>query len=261
MAKEREKMTTSPTMTYGRSNHAAASAFLTPVPEEAPRLDESDRTGELASLWSYVPSPLIEGLLRGEDPERGVKTVSVLFIDLRGFASLVETKSADQIYAFVNRYARAISEVIHEHGGILVEFMGDGAMAVFGALGDSTREQRERAALAAARELVRTMHVLDLEVGVGVATGSAFVGSLPLADRRVWCALGNTTVLAARLQQLTRSLRAAIVADEATMLANAHAAADFRRVESVSIRGWRVHQAIHFLPLDDGSEARASRSR
>jgi hypothetical protein len=56
-------------------------------------------------------------------------------------------------------------------------------------------------------------------VGVGIATGRAYVGNLQAVDHLIWTAIGNTTHLPARLQQLIRDLDAAMVVDVATWAA------------------------------------------
>ncbi len=89
-------------------------------------------------------------------------------------------------------------------------------------------------------------------VGVGIATGSAFVGNIQAVDRMIWSAIGNTTNLAARLQGLTRELDASIVIDEATRSAAAGAAADFAAYQGTLIRGIGEPQTIYALPFDPG---------
>ena len=66
-----------------------------------------------------------------------------------------------------------------------------------------------------------------LDVGIGIATGPAYVGSIQAVDRAIWSALGNTTNLAARLQALTRDHDASIALDEATHRAAGAAATPF----------------------------------
>ena len=80
-----------------------------------------------------------------------------------------------------------------------------------------------------------------ISVGVGVASGAAFVGNIQSVDRLIWTALGNTTNLAARLQGLTRELHAAMVIDLATWRAAGHTASDFDRREHISpgVTGYR----------------------
>lgn len=89
----------------------------------------------------------------------------------------------------------------------------------------------------------------EISVGIGIATGSAFVGTIQSADRLIWTALGNTINLAARLQGLTRDLDAAIVIDLATWRAAGETGADFVRREQVPIRGRQHREDVYVLPL------------
>jgi adenylate cyclase len=98
------------------------------------------------------------------------------------------------------------------------------------------------------------MPVRALAVGVGVATGSAFVGSIQAVDRMIWTALGNTTNLAARLQGLTRDLDAAMVIDLATWRA-AGEPPEFERREQVAIRGRSQREDLYVLSLGAGGKA------
>ena len=84
-------------------------------------------------------------------------------------------------------------------------------------------------------------------VGVGIATGEAFVGNIQAVDRRIWTAIGNTTNLAARLQSLTRDLDAALVIDHATWERAQPAAAAFEKRPDVPIRGRRETQDLYCL--------------
>ena len=100
------------------------------------------------------------------------------------------------------------------------------------------------------------MHVEDdqggqtkLSVGVGIATGEAFVGNIQAVDRMIWSAIGNTTNLAARLQSLTRDLDASLVIDQETWEKAQPAAEDFEKRPEVPIRGRRQPQDVYALPL------------
>ena len=89
----------------------------------------------------------------------------------------------------------------------------------------------------------------EISVGVGIATGSAFVGNVQSADCLIWTALGNTTNLAARRQALTRDLDAAVVIDLATQRAAGVAASDFDLREQVKIRGRTKPEDVYLLQL------------
>jgi len=74
-------------------------------------------------------------------------------------------------------------------------------------------------------------------VGIGVATGSVFVGNVRGHDGEIWSVLGNTTNLAARLQALTRDLGVSIAIDAATHAAARNASTGFPLRPTVPIRG------------------------
>jgi adenylate cyclase len=91
-----------------------------------------------------------------------------------------------------------------------------------------------------------------LSVGVGIATGEAFVGNIRAVDRMIWSAIGNTTNLAARLQGLTRDLDASLVIDAGTWEKAHPATADFEKQSDVPIRGRRQTVDLYALPLREG---------
>ena len=90
-----------------------------------------------------------------------------------------------------------------------------------------------------------------LVVGIGVATGRAFVGNVQAVDRSIWTAIGDTVNLAARLQALSRDLGAAIVIDSTTWSRlEADARARFVCHEGVHIRGRRQREDVYVVPLE-----------
>jgi adenylate cyclase len=176
----------------------------------------------------------------------------VLFVDIRGYSTYSETRSPHEIFSTVNRHTTAVSAIVEKFGGAVVEFNGDGMMAVFGA--PLPLPDKERAAVSAGREIVDAMPSIGvdpgaraLSVGVGIATGSAFVGSVQAVDRMIWTALGDTTNLAARLQALTRELDAAIVIDTTTQRSAGDAAAGFERRVQLPIRGRSQREDLYLL--------------
>ncbi len=88
-----------------------------------------------------------------------------------------------------------------------------------------------------------------LRVGVGIATGPAFVGSIRAVDRLIRTAIGDTTNRAARLQTLSRELGAAMVIDAATWRAAGARARAFEKRERVALRGRPEPEDLYVLPL------------
>ena len=89
-----------------------------------------------------------------------------------------------------------------------------------------------------------------LSVGVGIATGPAFVGNIRAADRMIWTAIGNTINLAARLEALTRNLASSVVVDNATWNAAGTARRGFELRAEMPIRGLPRAEDVWALPLD-----------
>ncbi|MEO2169641.1 MAG: adenylate/guanylate cyclase domain-containing protein [bacterium] len=232
---------------YTPTDVALLSSLAHTISQTLARFDEATLGKKMRklneSLRRYVPDAIAEVIDGGNELQATTREVSVLFVDLRGYTSLSESREAEQIFGAINRYTEAVSRSVRNHGGTVVEFNGDGMMAVFGA--PDSLANKEAAALAAAREMAAKVPLLagpggesgDMRVGVGIATGDAFVGNIRAADRFIWSAIGNTTNLAARLEASTRELNVDVVIDELTWERAAHHATDFVEHPSMVVRG------------------------
>jgi len=223
------------------------------------RFDDEEMLREARALQErlrqYVPASIANHLAGGRELEPGERPISVLFVDLRGYTSLAEGRGAEEIFRIVSAYTETVTRVVSQHGGTVVEFNGDGMMAVFGA--PDPLPDKERRALAAARQIVAEVSGLQglplgpgggrVSVGVGLATGAAYVGAIRSVDRYIWSAIGNTTNLAARLQSLSRELDAPIVIDDETHRAAPELARDFERRPATAIRGLRSTHDVFVL--------------
>jgi class 3 adenylate cyclase len=214
-----------------------------------------------ARLRRFVPGAIAEQLERGSSLDASEQIVTVLFVDLRGYSPLAERRSPEAIFSVVSAYTGAVSRLVRAQGGTVVEFNGDGMMVVFGA--PDPLPGKERAALLAAlsirqevrRPLARSPGEMaeTLDVGIGIATGPAYVGPIQGADRAIWSALGNTTNLAARLQTLTREHRASVALDDVTYRASGADALGFTSIGMVGIRGRSAPVQVYTLPLEEKS--------
>jgi class 3 adenylate cyclase len=220
------------------------------------RFDEAELLERAQTLQQrmrrYVPGALAEVLAEGAELETGEREVSVLFVDIRGYTAYSHGRDAREIFSTVNRYTEAVSSIVREEGGVVVEFNGDGMMAVFGA--PRPLADKEAAAVRAGVRLATEVPSLAAEegtlaVGVGVATGPAFVGNIEAVDRTIWSAIGNTTNLAARLQSLTRTVAAAVLLDERTWTRAGDHGRAFTRMDDVAIRGRAVPETLFALSL------------
>jgi class 3 adenylate cyclase len=246
---------------YTETDLALIGSVTDKVSDELVRFEEQElRAAEREmseKLRRYVPGAIAAELTQGEALRAGEREVTVLFVDVRGYTALVEGRAPSAIFELVSAYTQAVSRAVAEHGGTVVEFNGDGMMAVLGA--PRSLADKERAALRAARAIlaavarIRIAGDTPLSVGIGIASGPAYVGSIQGVDRAIWTALGNTTNLASRLQTLTRDHGASIAVDEATYAAAAGCAeiAEFRSIGIVPIRGRTEPLEIFVLPLKE----------
>ena len=204
----------------------------------------------------YVPGALADAIAEGDEIETGEREVSVLFVDIRGYTAYADGRDAREIFSTVNRYTECVSAIVREEGGVVVEFNGDGMMAVFGA--PRPLAQKEAAAVRAGVRLAQEVRALSpqtagdapLTVGVGIATGQAFVGNIEAVDRTIWSAIGNTTNLAARLQSLTRTLGASVLVDERTHGRAGSITRGFTECAPLEIRGRSARETVYALAAD-----------
>jgi class 3 adenylate cyclase len=218
-----------------------------------------------AALRRYVPQSVVARLTRGQSLEGGEREVSVLFVDIRGYTSYTEGQAVGTVFSMVNRYTEAVSAVIERRGGTVVEFLGDGLMAVFGA--PDAIQDHARVSVQAACEVVATVSDLALgagaghapiAVGVGIASGQAFVGNIRTSDRLVYTAVGDVVNLASRIQDLTRDLQTAVAIDARTHRNAGESAARFKRHEKLRIRGRAEPVDVYALPAVAAHSRRAA---
>ncbi len=214
-------------------------------------------------LKGFVPGAVRAQLERERHIDPGPCEVTVLFADLVAYTRFAESRTPDEIFSAVSRYTEVASAIVQDHGGAVVDFRGDGLMAVFGA--PEALAEKETAALRAASAIVAAVEEITrapedatpagLRAGVGVATGKAFVGTIRSIERDIWTVLGNTTNLAARLEGMTRDHDAAVMIDEETARHAGAAAAPFQSIGPTTVRGRSTPIELFVLPRAERGSA------
>lgn len=205
----------------------------------------------------YLPEAVSKRILAGETVESGDYDLTVLFVDIRSYTSYAEARRPDEVFSLINEYATGVYGIVRDHGGAVVQFQGDGLMAVFGApLGTEDKEaQAVRAALQVVAEL--SPHAAgssgqagpSIRLGVGIATGPAHLGTFGSMQSAVWSAVGHPVNLAYRLEEITKQLGAVVVTDSDTWTRAKGAGLGFERVEHVDIRGLSQAYDLYVLRL------------
>jgi class 3 adenylate cyclase len=172
---------------------------------------------------AYTPRHLAEKILTTRGALEGErKPVTVLFCDLVGSTELAERLGLEGMHALVNGFFEVALAEVHRYEGTVNQFLGDGFMALFGA--PLAHEDHARRAALAALGIARALRErpiavaagvdVTLAVRMGLHTGFVVVGAIGDNLRMDYTAVGDTTHLAARLQQ--RAEPGAILASEAT---------------------------------------------
>ena len=177
---------------------------------------ETRNIAQLANQFGqYIPPEVVEELsqqdqsvqLSGESRE-----MSVFFSDVRGFTSLSEQLTPQQLTRLMNIYLTGMTKVIHEQRGTVDKYIGDAVMAFWGApLKD---EDHARHALQAALEMLALLPELNqqlereglpaVRVGMGINSGIMNVGNMGSSFRMAYTVMGDAVNLGARLEGLTK---------------------------------------------------------
>ncbi len=167
-----------------------------------------------------------------------------MFVDMRGSTRLAENLLPFDTVFIVNRFLGAVSQAVIECGGQPNQFVGDGQLALFGlSAGPQTacRQALRAAAMIAANveELNQFLsHDLrePIRFGIGIHGGEVIIGDIGYRDHMVFTALGDAVNVAARLQDMTKTLACeAIVSEEVRITAGL--SADALPQQEVAIRG------------------------
>ena len=172
---------------------------------------ERDRVRDL--FMRFLPEPVVDDMLAGTDGDARIRpeqlTGTVLFGDLRGFTTFAEGRPIDEVVEALNTYLTLMTDAVLDHGGTLVDYMGDGIMAAFGA--PVANEDHADLALAAARamagEQLATFNAWlgasgvaePLRMGIGINSGPVLSASVGSPRRLDYAVIGDTTNTASRI--------------------------------------------------------------
>lgn len=137
--------------------------------------------------------------------------LTVMMSDLRGFTAMSEKMNAHDLVTMLNHYLGEMTEIIQKHSGTIIEFIGDGIMALFGAPVESDKSPSH--AVAAAVEMQARMEEVnrwneqngypELEMGIGINTGDMIVGNIGSEKRTKYGVCGSNVNLCGRIESYT----------------------------------------------------------
>jgi adenylate cyclase len=203
-------------------------------------------TPELAHELAARPD-----LLRGQDRE-----VTLLFCDIRGFSRVSERLGSSGTMRWIGDTMGALSECVLAHRGVLVDYIGDELIAMWGA--PKEEPDHPRLACLAALDILARLPALNarwldelgepIGLGIGINTGVAQVGNTGSVHKFKYGALGNTVNVASRVQGATRYLKSDVLVTGST---HCRIGPGFstRRLGKVAVVNIAEPQELHELAL------------
>jgi len=150
--------------------------------------------------------------------------ITSMFTDIRNFTTITEANDPTDVIDLINQYYLIVIETVQAHGGNVNQMQGDGLMSFFGA--PISYHDHAQRAVNSALDIHRQLAIfnseaekeggLQIEIGVGIATGRVVAGYAGTQSRATYLCVGDIVNLSARLESHTKAVKKPIVIDENT---------------------------------------------
>ncbi|KAA0016327.1 adenylate/guanylate cyclase domain-containing protein [Antrihabitans cavernicola] len=179
--------------------------------------DAAERTVLKELFGQHVGEDVARRALEyGTDLGGETRFVAVLFVDMVGSTAAAAERPPSEVVTLLNEFFRVVVEVVDKHNGFVNKFVGDAALAIFGAPLD--RPDAPTAALAAARDLRCALDsVAGLDIGIGVSAGLAVAGNIGGANRFEYTVIGDPVNEASRLTELAKDRPSRVLASSSAL--------------------------------------------
>lgn len=199
------------------------------------------------AMGKYLSQDIMKNVVQNiDDIKLGGKkaNVTVLFADIRGFTSISEKLTAEEVSVILNEYFTGIEPIISKYNGVINKFIGDAVMAIFGEpIPDINHAQN---AVKCANEMLKTVDRLrdkwifegkpKIEIGIGINTGEAFVGNIGSEKRLEYTVIGDTVNIASRIESYNKVYKTSLLISSSTY-SYVSSIADVIKISEVTIRG------------------------
>jgi adenylate cyclase len=214
-------------MSAGWVLEAAAPALAAAAAVAARYVDDSiaharERAVLRRAFGGSVSPQVMRGILSGRiAPGLSGKRerICILFSDVRNFTTRSEHMPAEVLIDMLNRYFTEMTQSVHEHGGTVDKFIGDGMMCFFGA--PQPLPNAAQSGVAAARDMLARLERLNgqfaaqgldpIGIGIGLHYGEVVLGHIGSAARHEYTAIGDAVNTASRVEGLTKGVGYAFV--------------------------------------------------
>lgn len=191
----------------------------------------------------HVSPAVMEKLLHQKNATEGeVQNVCVMFLDIRNFTTFSESRTPQEVVAYLNSLFDFMIEIINRNQGIINKFLGDGFMAVFGAPFSDGFDSRN--AVNASKEIIKKLqeeikagNILPTTVGIGLHTGNAVTGNIGSSQRKEYTIIGDVVNLASRIESLNKQFNTKFLISDRVKEALGDAGNDAISLGKVTVKG------------------------
>lgn len=182
------------------------------------------RERAVAAFGRFLDPRIVQSLVESGETQQSLsgksREISVLFSDIRGFTTLSESRTPEQVVELLNAYFTQQSGIIFSHEGTLDKYIGDAIMAFWNAPVD--QPDHALRAVAAALEMGEKLEQFKvqagelgraLDIGIGVHSGPAVVGFIGSENRQDYTAIGDTVNLSSRIEGLTKEVTRVLISE------------------------------------------------
>ena len=198
-------------------------------------------------LGQYLPPSLAKQLgesKKGFTMEGEIREMTILFSDVRGFTSISEKFTAQDLTKFMNQMLTVLSKVIHDNRGTIDKYIGDAVMAFWNAPLDDSKHAAHAVqaaigmqfAMEKLSESLVSRGLPELKMGVGINSGETCVGNMGSAIRLAYTVMGDPVNLASRLEGITKQYEVPIIVGEHTYELSKEQII-YRPVDKVRVKG------------------------
>ena len=174
-------------------------------------------------LARFMPDDVAEQI-RGSDEiieaGQGIRRdMAILNVDIRGFTTMVQDMEPGEAVALLSDYQHQVVPIVHQHGGLVDKYMGDGIMITFGASEPDPKYCAN--ALRCAQEILQQHRVwqgpaADLDINLAIASGPAIYGAIGDGDRLEYTVIGPAVNRSAKLEKYNKKLATKALCDQKT---------------------------------------------
>jgi class 3 adenylate cyclase len=219
-----------------------------------------------SAMNKAVSKEIAEVMLSGELKLGGdKKIITVLFSDIRGFTTLSESRTPEEVVELLNEYLTLMTNIIEKHRGNVDKFIGDAIMALWGA--PKSYGNDAIAAVKAALEMIEVLRqfnaeraskgLVGIDIGIGLNTGDVIAANMGSENRMNYTVIGDSVNLGARLEGANKIYHTHIIISENTL----HEVKDYiyyRELDLIRVKGKSepvsIYEVVALTPAGEAIE-------